>query len=326
MKTLNIRIIKPTVVFAVGAALLCGAARAEEPVGGNSEAAEEETPEGWHYDLGEGVSFGEQSIVSGEFELAFDSKYLTYGCVDNNDPVLRPQGSLTFFDWLQFKIEAIYDITKYGKQAGWSNRQWKSEEIDPSVRLAHDFSPEDYEWLPTTVSLELGYMYEYHPRAMGGNANGWGDTQFVWLEASMDDLWLEPYFYYERDIDRDNGTYLYAEIGHTISLIGGKEEGDDPILSIRPMIGQGFGNTTRVRSYLYDENDEPLDHAGLMDTTFRVDLTWQAADNVTVGAYVAYVDFLFDRKIRDASRSYESRGRWEESYNFIGGLSVVVNF
>ena len=322
MKKLNVPNVSPAVVFALGVAILCGAAVAGEPAG-----EEKASSDGWSYECGEGVSYGEQPIVAGEFELGFDSKYLTYGCVDNNDPVLRPKVGVTFFDWLVFKAEAIYDVTKYGKKAGWDNRQWKMEEFDPSVRLAHEFTPEDCEWLPTKVALELGYMYEYHPRAMGGDAAGWGDTQFVWLEASMDDLWLEPYFYYERDIDRDNGTYFYAEIGHTFSLVDGDGEEDDPVLSIRPMIGQGFGNTTRVRSYLYDsDSGEPLDHAGLMDTTVRADLTWNVAKNVEIGAYVAYVDFLFDRRVRDAVRSYESRGRWDESYNFIGGLSVKVSF
>lgn len=313
-------------VVAAGALALCGSVRADEAAAEKPEAAAEEESEGWNYEFGEGVSFGEQPVVSAEVEMGFDSKYLTYGCVDNNDPVLRPKAGVTFFDWVQFKVEAIYDVTKYGKQAGWSNRQWKMEELDPSVRLAHDFSPEDYEWLPTTVSLELGYMYEYHPRAMGGNANGWGDTQFVWLEASMDDLWLEPYFYYERDIDRDNGTYLYAEIGHTVSLIDGEEEDDDPVLSIRPMIGQGFGNRQRVGAYLYRDDGRQLRHAGLMDSTVRLDLTWKIADNIELGAYVAYVDFLFDRSIRDATRSYESRGRHDDSYNFIGGLALKMSF
>lgn len=311
------------VVSVFWAALVCGTVRAEESAE-ESKAA----PEGWHYELGEGLSFGEQSIMSAEFSLGFDSKYLNYGLVDNDEPILRPSAYMTFLDWLCVGFEAIYDVTKYGKKAGWSNREWKMEEFDPSVSIVHDFSPEDYEWLPTTVSLELGYMYEYHPRAMGGSTAGWGDTQFVYFQVSMDDLWLEPTFYYERDIDRDNGTYLSLEIGHTFPLVDGEGEDGDPVLSLRPMVSQGFGNAQRVRGYLChdDEDMTPLDHAGLMDTTVRLDLTWKIADNVELGAYVAYVDFLFDREIRDASRIYESRGRHEDSYNFIGGLSVTVNF
>ena len=58
------------------AAAICGAAFADE-----------EKAEGWTYTPGEGVSFDEQPIVSAEASLAFDSKYLSYGFVDNKDVV-----------------------------------------------------------------------------------------------------------------------------------------------------------------------------------------------------------------------------------------------
>ena len=90
-------------------ALACAAA-----VCGAAFAAEEEKAGGWAYNPGEGVSFNEQTIVSAEFSLAFDSKYLSYGLVDNNHPILTPGGSLTFFDWVSFEAEAIFDVTKYG--------------------------------------------------------------------------------------------------------------------------------------------------------------------------------------------------------------------
>lgn len=40
------------------------------------------------YTPGEGVSFGGQQLVTAEFELAFDSKYMLYGVVDGKDPVV----------------------------------------------------------------------------------------------------------------------------------------------------------------------------------------------------------------------------------------------
>ena len=324
MKKLNVGKAGVASVVAVGGILFCGSVCAEEPVGeaaAPAAAEEEETPEGWRYELGEGVSFGEQSIVSGEFELAFDSKYLTYGCVDNNDPVLRPKAGVTFFDWVQFKMEAIYDVTKYGRKCGWDNREWKMEEYDPSVRLAHEFTPEDFEWLPTKVALELAYMYEYHPRAMGGDANGWGDTQFVWLEASMEDLWLEPYFYYERDIDRDNGTYVNLELGHTFALVDGAGEDDDPVLAFRPSVAQGLGNTQRTRGY-----DLADDHGGLMDLCIKGELTWNIGGGVAVSGYVAYYDYVFDSTLREGARAYEARGMDDTSYHFVGGLALSATF
>ena len=130
------------------AAAVCGAAFAEE----------EEAAAGWAYNPGEGVSFNEQTIVSAEFSLAFDSKYLSYGLVDNNHPILTPGGSLTFFDWVSFEAEAIFDVTKYGRRAGYTSRQWQCTEFHPGASISHSFSPEDYEWLPTTFEFSIGYM------------------------------------------------------------------------------------------------------------------------------------------------------------------------
>ena len=95
------------------------------------------------------------------------------------------------------------------------------------------------------------------------------DTQFITFEFGLPDLWIEPAFLYERDIMRDNGTYLNLELGHTFALIDGAEEGEDPVLTIKPSIAQGFGNAMRVRAYVSDANGEPLDHSGLMDTMVK---------------------------------------------------------
>ena len=302
------------------AAAVCGAAFAEE----------EEAAAGWAYNPGEGVSFNEQTIVSAEFSLAFDSKYLSYGLVDNNHPILTPGGSLTFFDWVSFEVEAIFDVTKYGHRAGYTSRQWQCTEFHPGASISHSFSPEDYEWLPTTFEFSIGYMYEYHPNAKyrgGDGPDGQADdTQFWTVELSLPDLWIESTFLYERDVMRDSGTYLNLEIGHTFALIEDGEEGADPILTFRPSIAQGFGNTMRVRGYLTKPDGDPLDHSGFMDTCVKGELTWQICDYCALSGYVAYSDFLFDRKIRDASREYEATGKWDHSWNFIAGLALTVNF
>ena len=303
------------------AAAVCGAALAEE----------ETESTGWEYSPGEGVSFNEQKIVSAEFSLAFDSKYLSYGFVDNNHPILTPAGELKFFDWVSFGAEAIFDITKYGRRAGYTSRQWQYTEFHPTATLSHSFSSEDYEWLPTTVEFSIGYDYEYHPNSKSKGVTPWDksiseDTQFVTFELALPDLWVEPKFLYERDIMRDNGTYLNLEIGHTFALIEDGEEGADPVLSFRPSIGQGFGNAMRVRAYASKPDGEPLDHSGFMDTMVKGELTWQMNDFCTLSGYVAYSDFIFDRKIRDASREYEATGDWDHSWNFIAGPSFTVSF
>ena len=269
--------------------------------------------------MGEGVSFNETAIVSAAASLAFDSKYLSYGFVDNTDPILTPSAEITFCDFLTFGVEAIFDLTKYGRKAGYGNRAWRENEIHPYAGISAAFSPENFSWLPTTVELELQYLYEYHSRRKGkhGDPEACADTQFYTLGVAFPDLWLEPSFTFERDVIRDNGTYVAVEIGHSFNLLG---EEDDTLV-LRPSIAQGFGNRQRVVAYVEDVNKNTL-----MDTLLKVDLTWKVGDCVEIGGYVGYSDFLFDSNVRDAARDYEARGKWDESWNFVAGLSVLVGF
>ena len=300
-------------ICAISAAILCGAARAEEPVG-------EETSD----------------IVSAEVSISFDSKYLSYGLVDNNEPILTPDASITIIDWLTIGAYAIFDVTKYGHRAGYTARQFEYNELHPYVEIGHSFSSEDFEWLPTTVEFSFGYDYEYHPNSKRkgspvededtGDFLGWDksmdeDTQFVTFELSLPDLWLEPAFLYERDIMRDNGTYLNLELGHTFALIDGEDEDSDPVLSLRPSIAQGWGSRQRVAAYLESPNRN-----GLMDTAVKCALTWAICDNLELSGYVQYTDFLFDSGVRDAAREYEATGDWHDSYNFTGGFALTASF
>lgn len=298
------------------AAAICGAAFAEE-----------ENAEGWAYNPGEGISFDETPVVTAEASLSFDSKYLSYGFVDNKDPILTPAAEITFFDWVTFGVNAIFDVTKYGHRAGYTNREWEYTELHPTANIGHSFSSEDFEWLPTTVEFSFGYDYEYHPNSKSKGATPWDksiskDTQFVTFEIGLPDLWIEPKFLYERDIMRDNGTYLNLEIGHTFNLL----DEEDDTLTLRPSIAQGFGNAQRVKAYAAKSDDEPLDHAGLMDTLIKVEMEWKICDNVSLSGYVGYSDFLFDRRIRDAARRYEATGKWDDSWNFIAGIAATFTF
>lgn len=316
--------IKQLMAVACAAGLAFGAF-AEEA---KASEAEKEEKEGVSFTPGEGISFGEMQIVTAEFGLAFDSKFMSYGLVDNKDPIITPSAGITFFDWVCFEVEALFDVTKYGKKAGYGNRASRYMELDPGVSLVHSFSPDDYEWLPTTVEFSLGYSYEYHPRSMGGGTGEPGDdTQFVTFEVGLPDLWVEPTFSYERDIDRDNGTYLNLELGHTFPLIDGEGDGD-PLLALRPSIAQGFGNTQRVAGYLvkHHTEDEALDHGGLMDTCAKLELTWNICDCLSLSGYVAYYDYIFDEEMRDAARDYEATGRDDTSWHFVGGVALTATF
>ena len=292
------------------AAAFCGSVRAE------AEAKETEE-QGLNWAMGEGVTFGETSIVSAEVGLAFDSKFTSYGLVDNNDPILTPSAALTFFDWVTFSVESIFDTTRYGEKAGYRDHAFRSQELDPGVAIGHAFGPD--EGLPTTVEFELGYTYEAHPKVVDD------DTQFLTFSVGLPDLWLEPTFAYERDIDRDEGTYLNLEIGHTFSVVDGKEEGDDDILSFRVSLAQGWGDQRRVTAYLGEAGDG-YDESCLMDTCLKGELTWNITDGVSLGAYLAYYDYLFDSSARDAASAYEGTEAYSESYNFVTGVSIAIAF
>jgi len=324
----NVKQMKNRLFAAAGvAAVLCAdlqssfaaeAASSSIPVDVTASA---EKPEGWNWSPGEGVTYGERPVVSAEASLALDSKFLSYGLVDNDEPILTPGASVTILDWISFGVEALFDVTKYGRRRDadgerlYANRAGRYQELDPSVELAHAFGPDDAAWLPTTVAFALGYAYEYHPRSY---ATGHDDTQFATFEVGLPDLWVEPNFSYERDLVRDNGTYLALELGHAFELCEG--------LSLRPSAAQGFGNARRVKGYLSRADGEPLDHAGLMDTLLKLELSYELAAGVTLAGYVGYSDFLFDRTIREGARRYEASGRWDESWNFIGGLSLTLAF
>ena len=306
------------IMMSAAAALCMGAFAAEEA------APAEEKSEGWAWAMGEGITFDETPIVSTELSLSFDSKYLSYGFVDNKDPILTPAGSMTFFDWVTFGVSAIYDVTKYGHRAGYTSRQFQYTELHPTITIGHEFTPEDVEWLPTAVEFAFGWDYEYIPNS---RKKGWQendeDTHYWTFEFGLPDLCFEPKFYYERDAMRDNGTYMNLEVGHTFTVIGDEEE---ETLTLRPSVAQGFGTRQRVRAYAFKEDGDPLDHMGFMDTMIKLEAEWSICDGVALSGYVGYSDFIFDRKIREASRRYEATEKWDDSWNFVAGLALTLTF
>ncbi|MBR7180981.1 MAG: hypothetical protein IKD42_05150 [Kiritimatiellae bacterium] len=293
----------------------------------NAEAA----ASGIAYTPGEGISFNETPIVSAEFSLAFDSKYMTYGVIDGKDPIFTPAATITFFDWVYFGVSAIYDVSR-----GNGGRKGKYSTLDATVGIAHDF--ELCEALGR-LSVDFNYIYEFIPRRYyDADAGKYevGDTQYLNLELSLGDLWLEPTLAFERDLMADDGTYVNFEIGHTFTLVGDEE---NQVLTVRPAIGQGFGNKQRAAGYFYKrpclgedpEDSDKLRHAGLMDTTVKCDVEWTINDYLKLGGYVAYYDYLFDGNMRDGARWHnaDARGRTESSassWNIVCGLALTASF
>ena len=256
----------------------------------------------------------ETPVVSAEFGLQFDSKYMTYGVVDGKDPIVTPSATLTFFDWVYGSVEAIFDVTKgNGKRGGYGNRAGKYTTLDGIVGLAHEFDLGD---ALGTLGVDFNYIYEYIPRHHGSM----DDTQYLNLELSLGDLWFEPTLGIERDLMADDGTYVNLEVGHTFALVGDEE---DPTLTFKPSVAQGFGDKHRTRGYELAD-----DHGGVMDTTIKGEFEWALSENVALTAYVAYSDYWFDRTLRHGARDYN--GAWgkssDHSWNFYGGIGVTVSF
>jgi len=271
-------------------------------------------------------------LISVEAGIAFDSRYITYGVIDGKDPIVTPSAQIKFFDWVYFGVESIFDVTKgNGKRGGYGNRAGKWTTLDAIVGVAHDFDLGD---TLGALSVDFNYIYEYMNRYRfynedGEREKGMDDTQYLNLEISLGDLWFEPALWIERDLMADDGTYVNLSIGHTFPLIDGEGEDDDPVLAFRPSVGQGFGNTLRVRHYdFYTKSGEELDHGGLMDTTIKGELTWNICENLSLTGYVAYSDFWFDANMREGAR--EHNAAWghscDHSWNFYGGVALGVSF
>ena len=264
---------------------------------------------------GEGVSFDEMPIVSTEVLISLDSRYMTYGVIDGKDPILTPGATATFFDWAYIGVESIFDVTDgNGKRGGYGKRGFKYTTLDAFVGLAHEF---DLGETIGKLGVDVGYMYEYLPRYQGEV----GDTQYFTAELSLGGHWLEPKLAFERDIMADNGTYVNFELGHTFEICDG--------LTLRPAIGQGFGNSLRTKGYFGElEKVEGFNHGGLMDTTIKLELEYKINDWLKLGAYVAYYDYLFDGKMREAAAAYN--GEWgageDKTWNIVGGLSLTATF
>jgi len=255
--------------------------------------------------------------VSGSLTLDYETKVLSYGLPDADEPNFLPYGELRFCDTFAAGTRLYMDTTSIGHRMGRGNRAWDVWEMDFPAELRHAFTPQEVSVLPTTVELGAGYRYEYHPRRANTS-----DTQFWVADVSLPDLWLVPCFSYERDVIRDNGTYLNLALGHTFELLEG--------LTLTPSFAQGWGDRKRIRGYLSNlELTGPLNRAGLMDSRLQLSLAWQPVNWLTVAGYVAYSDFWFDRHIREASRNYIRQidgGDQNESWCFPVGVSVTFSF
>ena len=47
---------------------------------------------------------------------------------------------------------------------------------------------------------------------------------------------------------------------------------------------------------------------------------------VSLGAYAAYYDYLFDSHARNSAKAYEATGSHTDSFSFVMGVSLAVAF
>ena len=270
----------------------------------------------------EPVDDPDNKFVSAEFHIGIDSRYMTYGMIDGKDPIVVPGAQIKFLDWVYFGVESIFDVTKgNGKRGGYGNRAGRWTTLDSIVGVAHEFELGEK---AGKLSVDFNYMYEYIERYH----SDMGDTQYLNLELGLSDgiFWLEPTLAIERDLMADDGTYVNFDLGHSFPIIDGKGEDDDPVLEFRPSVGQGFGNTQRVRGY--SPEAKVYDHGGVMDTCIKGEFTWRVVDHVSLSAYVAYSDYWFDSTMRECAREHNAEWghAYDHSWNFYGGVGVSVEF
>ena len=310
----NIRMKLNTIICA---AAVCGCASfaAADEESAKSEASAPAEAELSEEEKGEEE---EESVVSAEAYFGVDSRYITYGLTDGKDPIARVNGYLSFFDWVYVGGEMLFDLTKgNGKRTPYEygNRAGKLMTLDAQAGIAHEF---DLGETLGTLGVDLYYTYEWLPRHHGVM----NDTQYLDVEFTLNDLWLEPKLWIERDLMYDDGTYVNLEVGHTFALVG---EGEDATLTFKPSFAQGVGNTQRTRGYGLSD-----DHGGLMDSTIKGELAWKLCDNVSLKAYIAYSDYWFDRKLRHGARAYNGQwghgDKYANSWNFYGGVGVAFSF
>jgi hypothetical protein len=247
-----------------------------------------------------------------EVSADFSTRQLTYGLVDNRDPIVTLAAAAEWYGFT-FEAAAIFDTTKWGrKHGGYGNRQGLYQEVAFGPGYTFSLSPDDFPALPTTLEFFANYIYEWHPSVRKWKGEENPNTQFINAGAGLPDLWLAPALSAEFDIDNENGAiYLAAEIGHTFTLV-------EDVLALSVGGGVGFGNPKR------NKYDAEFDTYAFKDVWASASLDWQLADNVVLSPYVAVYEQLHGR-LRDAARRYID-DETHASTQLIGGLVLTASF
>ena len=252
--------------------------------------------------------------VSAEAMLGTRSSFVNYGLTMGRDPIVVPAGRVTACGVFYLETFALMDTTKgNGKRGGYGNRAGEYRKLNTSIGARYGVPVTD----SVAVFADLSYMYEYVPRYRGAVE----DTQFINLKFALEGLWAEPVLAVERDFMLDGGTYVFAEVGHTFRIA--------ERFSVRPSISQGFGDGKRTAGcFGHIEKVEGFDHAGLMDSSVRIDFGYDLTDWLKIGAFVAYHDYLFGDSMREAAAAFNGKfgAGNPRTWSFSGGVGLSVSF
>ncbi len=233
--------------------------------------------------------------------LDFCSKQMTYGLIDNDDPIFSPAATIGFGP-LSLEAAMIWDLTDYGKTAGYGDHKGKYQELTFGPVLQHQFGIlEDY-----IGALELmgGWVYEFHPHTCLDTP----DTQFVNLGVGLPDVFLRPAMTFELDIDNEDGAiYMTVEIGHTFDLI-------EDVLTFDVGTGLGMGNGTRNK-YDFGESD-----ASLKDAWVTAAFRWNITEWLTLTPYITFSTQV------DSSNRDVLKADGGDADVWYGGINLTAGF
>ena len=241
------------------------------------------------------------------------SQQMTYGLVDNDDPIVTGSASLAWTAF-SFGVEGIFDTTDWGEtDGGYGDRKWKYQELDLTPALSWTFE----KGLPTPLEAKLGYCWQHHPSATdeeGNDANP--DTQTINLALGLPEVVLAPSLELEWDIDDEEGAvYALLGVSHAFDLIAAADEDEDPVLALELSAGLGMGNAKR------NECDAEWDHASLKDVQVGAALPWNVGP-VCISPYV-YCTEQIEHALREAAEDSDPDGH---SFQWCAGVSVEASF
>ena len=321
MNTLTIKKSRTTLVYALGMALLCGAARAEEPVGVEAEGADDES--------------------ALEFGVDFDwfTAYVWRNAVQNDQMVLQPGvwADFTFADSFSIggSVWQNYDVTSRRREAYRTGLN----ETDFNLHLGWAaWTSEDEE---CALTFEFGHEWYLYHNVRGGEDYAKADypnTREIYVKAEFENPFVNIYgqasWMYENFGAYKQGMHYETGLTKEIEFADGWTLGADWNINF----GDGhylqflYGDV----NYRYDAvtNEEYSDgpKGGIGGTTVKGYLAWQITSWLSLKGMVGYTAILHNRlrgEMRNLSGDYWFCGEEDAAYPrdlVWGGLSLNMEF